>query len=233
MAVISVLVGKFFGGRKGVEISGFVLDATVNEVHSLESEPTEHPVEDGSPITDHIDVKPDQITIDGIVSDTPLNLGATLQGGGTIAGQVIGRKIGGVLGQQAGALGAGALVGLLLNRSGSSTKNAYDHFRDLQNKRIPFTVITGIHRYENMILTSLTVTKDTSTGKSLRFSASCKKIKIVQNEVVKIKNTLSGTTSAASKAKLGRKNEEEITQDNRTLAKTLFDNTKAFFGKGT
>lgn len=232
MALISVLVGKFFGGRKGVEISGFTLDATVQEVHTLESEPTEHAVEDGSPVTDHIDVKPRQIQIEGLVSDTPLNLGATLQGLGTTAGQVIGRKIGGTLGQQVGAVGAGALVGLLLNRSGSSTKNAFDHFRDLQTKRVPFTVITGVQRYENMVLTSLTVTRDTSTGKSLRFAASCRQIRIVKNETVKIPNTIS-STPAGSKAKLGRKNEEATTADNRTLAKQGFDSVKSFFGKGS
>lgn len=232
MALVSILVGRFFGSRRGVEISGFALDATVQEVHTSEAEVTENAVEEGAPVGDHIDVKPRTIQIEGLVSDTPLNLGATLQGAGTTAGQIIGRKIGGTIGQQAGAIGAGALIGLLLNRSGSSTKNAYDHFRNLQTTRISFDVITGIQEYKNMVLTSLTVTRDTSTGKSLRFSASCKEIRIVKNETVNIKNTLSNVPPAGSKAKLGKKNEEELTTDNKTFAKSAFDGVKSFFGKG-
>ena len=232
MAVVSVLLGKFLGGRKGVEISGFTLDATLQETHNLEAETTDHAVEDGSLITDHVDVKPRQITIEGVVSDTPLNFGASLQGAGAIAGQVVGSKIGGTIGRQAGAIGAGALIGLLLNRSGSPTKNAYDHFRNLQETRIPFTVITGLNRYENMVLTSLTVSKDTSTGKSLRFSATCKQIRIVSNETVKIPNTVQGITNASSKQNIGRKSAESLTENNKTIAKELFDNVKGLFGKG-
>lgn len=232
MALVSLLVGKFFGGRRGVEFPGIVFDATVQETHNLNSEPTEHPIEEGSPVTDHVEVKPREISIEGIISNTPLNLGATLQGAGTTAGQIIGRRIGGVIGQQVGAIGAGALVGLMLNRSGSSTKNAYDYFRDLQKKRVPFTVITGVEKYENMILTTLTVVRDTTTGNSLRFTAGCKQISIVSSETTEIKNTLSNVPPAGSKVKLGRKNEEAITQDNKTVAKGLFDGAKSFFGKG-
>lgn len=230
MALISVLPGKFLGGRKGIEISGFPLDATVQEVHTLEADVTENPVEEGAPVNDHMDVKARQIVIEGIVSDTPLNFGASLQGAGTIAGQVIGKKIGSTLGQQVGAVAGGALIGLLLNRSGSPTKNAYDHFKRLQEARVTFDVISGVQVYANMVLTSLTVTRDTSTGKSLRFSATCKQVRIVKNETVEVPNSVA-VVNAATKAELGKKAQSAITKDNRTLAKSLYDGAAGIFGK--
>jgi hypothetical protein len=230
MALISILPGKFLGGRKGVEISGFPLDATVQEVHTLEADVTENAVEEGAPVNDHMDIKARQIVIEGIVSDTPLNFGATLQGAGTIAGQVIGKKIGATLGQQVGAVAGGALVGLLLNRSGSPTKNAYDHFKRLQEARVTFDVVSGIQVYTNMVLTSLTITRDTSTGKSLRFSATCKQVRIVRNKEVEVPNSVA-SVNAATKAELGKKAQAAVTQDNRTLAKTGFDKIAGLFGK--
>ena len=82
-----------------------------------------------------------------------------------------------------------------------------------------------------MILTSLTVVRDTTTGRSLRFSASCREIRVVKNETINIPNSVA-SASAASKAKLGKKAQEAITEDNKTFAKSIFDGVRNAFGKG-
>lgn len=46
-------------------------DAVVSERHELSADVTSHPVEKGSDITDHIRKKPDELSIDGIVTLTP------------------------------------------------------------------------------------------------------------------------------------------------------------------
>lgn len=48
------------------------LDASVSETHVGEVEVTEHPVEVGAAITDHLRPRPRQLTIEGIVSNTPV-----------------------------------------------------------------------------------------------------------------------------------------------------------------
>lgn len=53
-------------------IAGFYIDASVREEHTLENEVTVHPVEDGADVTDHIRRKPSPLTIEGVVSDTPI-----------------------------------------------------------------------------------------------------------------------------------------------------------------
>jgi hypothetical protein len=53
-------------------IDDFELDASLVETHTFDSEVTEHPVETGSDVADHIRVMPDVVVIEGIVSDSPI-----------------------------------------------------------------------------------------------------------------------------------------------------------------
>lgn len=54
------------------KIGSLELDATLRETHSHENEVTEHPVERGAAISDHIRPKPDGLVMEGVVSDTPI-----------------------------------------------------------------------------------------------------------------------------------------------------------------
>src|SRR5713101_5273233 len=49
------------------------IDATLQEVHKADAEVTEHPVELGADITDHVRPKPVELRIEGIISDTPID----------------------------------------------------------------------------------------------------------------------------------------------------------------
>lgn len=53
-------------------IDGFEIDAALSEEHTFDSEVTEHPVEKGADISDHVRARPIEVTIDGVVSDTPI-----------------------------------------------------------------------------------------------------------------------------------------------------------------
>jgi hypothetical protein len=55
-----------------VKIDTFVLDAFLKEEHEAEIEITKHAVEKGVKITDHARPKPRVITVDAIVSNSPL-----------------------------------------------------------------------------------------------------------------------------------------------------------------
>jgi len=61
-----------------ITINGFVIDIGTED-HQFSSTVTDYPIEDGSVISDHIIEKPLMITIDGIVSDTPLAVIAALR----------------------------------------------------------------------------------------------------------------------------------------------------------
>lgn len=77
---ISVLFNPFSGRINA--IGSVQLEVTVSERHTMRSQVTQDPVEDGATITDHIYLEPDRITLEGMVSDTPVALfGGLLTGG--------------------------------------------------------------------------------------------------------------------------------------------------------
>lgn len=53
-------------------IDGYEIDVAVTETHGFESEVTEHPVESGADIADHVRARPIVVTLDSVVSDTPI-----------------------------------------------------------------------------------------------------------------------------------------------------------------
>lgn len=53
-------------------IDGFEIDVTVSEEHSFDSEVTEHPVESGADVADHVRARPIVVTLEGVVSNTPI-----------------------------------------------------------------------------------------------------------------------------------------------------------------
>lgn len=62
-----------------VSIGEIVLDAALEETHTLQARATEHPVETGSDVTDHVQSLPASLRLDGIISNTPLSaLGLTM-----------------------------------------------------------------------------------------------------------------------------------------------------------
>lgn len=57
--------------RSRVEIAGIEIDATLREVHRTTVRVTDHPVESGASVSDHMIVEPDELELEGVVSNTP------------------------------------------------------------------------------------------------------------------------------------------------------------------
>lgn len=229
MALVQILVDKLTGHHRGTtfslaeanptdQIKDFTIDATLTENHTSEASITENPVEEGVVITDHISLKADSYTLTGVISDTPLDLSASIKGAATSVGALVGKKIVGPLGAYAG-VGAGAYANLLTGGSGNRMKNAFDHLKNIQTSRVKFTVVTGLMVYENMVLTTLTVNRDNKSGRSFNFSATLKQIRIVKSQVIDIPNVPRAVKNAASTKDLGKQAAEKAEKNNATLAK--------------
>ena len=55
-----------------VTFDGYPVDVAVTEEHAFDAEVTDHPVEKGADVTDHTRLKPPTVTIEGVVSDSPI-----------------------------------------------------------------------------------------------------------------------------------------------------------------
>ncbi len=67
---LATLLGK----KGGPVIAGIQIDVSVRETHRKANEVTDHAVELGSDISDHVRRLPDEVTIEGVISNLPTNL---------------------------------------------------------------------------------------------------------------------------------------------------------------
>jgi len=226
MALLSLITQNkpqrtgFKGKDSGNDI--FLVDATVSDSYEITSEVTDSPVEDGIDISDHARLKPITYQIEGEISETPLNLSASLQGLTTTAGATVGRELGG-FGQSAAGIAGGFFGASLFQESSNPAKVARDKLEELiQNKTI-FTIITKNKKLDDMILTSIRFPRAQGDGRKLKFSATAKQIRIVKSQAVLIKKIAkSASGSAAAKQKLGNKPTTAVTEAVEKPSSVLF-----------
>lgn len=73
------------GAIDGPPFLAVELDVSTSEVQTLTATVTDHPVEEGSNIADHIRDDPDELQIDGVITNTPLEYMASLRNSGSRA----------------------------------------------------------------------------------------------------------------------------------------------------
>lgn len=230
MAFISVFLGL---QAQGASFGGFVVDASMEEEYEFAGELTDNPIEKGADVSDHMDVKPFQATLRCKVSETPLDFGSAFRGAITSGAELIGTKVGKSIGLTSGVAGAalgtaaGAYLGLLKLKSNSKgrVKTALDYFRDLMDKRTPFTLQTGLDQWENIMLFNLRVRRDAKTGQALDFTAQLRQVNFVNAQEVELPvfKDVNTASRAARQKDAGRQAQKSLSDSNKTIAASLFD----------
>lgn len=144
------------------QIGDITVQATLEEVHTDFLEVTEHPVQFGAAITDHSFKRPSQLV---------MRCGWT----NSTAGQLIDAAF--------------ALVSDSYAATSDDVAAIHSQLRAIQESRQPFTVVTTLRVYQNMLLTSLVVTRDEKTSQALMVTATMRSVIIV---------TTQATTQAAA-----------------------------------
>lgn len=232
MSVISLLLGQ---PQRGTRISrdltangiaaAVLLDATLKESFSADSELTQHPVERGADISDHIILKPQSVSIEGKISETPFSIGGQIAGVVSTVASKVGQQLGGALGGVAAtAVASKTLAGVLSpnsvtrssvsdtesSRSGIGLPNenirlrdAVQEFLNLRSAKAPVTIVTGLKIYKDYVLTSFSVDKDNSMGKSLVVNLKFVELQLATVETIGI--NIPGEKQGLGAANLGSK----------------------------
>lgn len=156
-------------------INGYPLDVAISEDHDFESEVTEHPVEIGADITDHVRARPIRVSLEGVVSDTPI-------------GDVVAQR------SQFTLVNGEAFT--------KPSEEAFAFLLAIRDAREPVTIETSLRVFENMILQSLAVPRSSSNGDALRFRATFVQVQLVTNERVTVRVKL---PNAAKKVDRGNR----------------------------
>jgi len=192
---------------------GFLkLDASLGETHTRTAQVTDNEVEDGVVVSDHVKLNPKALNITGQISDAPVSI----LGLGVSSDDILGAANDFLDGDKS------SFEGLAKNERRTPIE-AWTYLNQLMEKRTPFSVVTGLQRYENMLLTSLSAPRTAKDGKSLIFTGELRQIVIVESSTIKIPAfKMKGDTgnSASSKGKLGKQSTKGATDaqaDNSSL----------------
>ncbi len=229
MALLSLL----FTQPKLAQIGALQLDASLNESHERSSIITDHEIEDGSQINDHIRKNPEKLIITGLVSDSPLSIIGALVGTGisTLQGGVD-QLIPGGFGSAA-AVAAGVGLGSLAGTITGSPRKASDTFKyleELWELGTVFTVVTALRQYDKMAIENLITPRNSLVGGSLEFTISMKKIRIVKSAIVVVPTFQTRNSGSSTENKLGKQAGKESENLSASLLAQALDKGKELIG---
>ncbi len=167
------------------------LDASISESHVGEVEVTEHPVEEGANISDHARPKPETLSVEGVVSNTPLSRSQSRR-----AFESHGRN-----------LETTTLTDEIQGQPGFA-ESAYAKLLFIKDTGKVVTVVTKLRTYNNMVLKSLNVPRNAQTGEILRFTAQFLQVKVVQNKFANLPPAFRNTPKGKKVARPDPKPEE-------------------------
>ena len=165
----------------------FQIDASLKETHTKKSTPTSFPIEDGTAISDHMIKNPFSLTLNGIISDTPIpGLDNIVQ----IATNVLTAKLlppVGVIAVAGLQQASSFLTADSISQAQSPSQAAYLQLLSLLDSSTPVTVNTSLYRYKGMYVTDISIPRDSATGQAIIFDLTLTQLIIVQPQTVTIK----------------------------------------------
>ena len=173
-AIAQAIGGRFepavpvslFYRADGWSVGEISLDLILTETHSLNAVVTQHPVQDGSTISDHITILPRSGTMRVLVSNSSLS---TAEGDARAAWDEIYAQ-------------GEAAQKTLPNRA----EEAWKKLKDLVKTRELVKVVTSLEVYEDVALTRVETTRDGDTGDALEIDIDYEQVTKVKLKETKV-----------------------------------------------
>ena len=165
---------------KGISPREIIALVTISEEHVDELEITEHPVEQGAPITDHAYKKPAQLTLTlgWSNSEKPSQTDELIR-----LAEVYASMFSSVAGQIV-SIAEMITGGLNLLNKKDVIKAAYETLLLLQSNRQIFTVYTAKRTYYNMMCVGLSTKTDYETADALIITVKCREVLLVNTQII-------------------------------------------------
>ena len=161
----TVPVSLFYRGE-GWSVGEISLDLILTETHSLNAAVTQHPVQDGSTISDHITILPRSGTMRVLVSNFSLAAAAESKA---------------ETWQEVYAQGEAAQKNLP-NRAADT----WEKLKDLEKRRELVKVVTSLEVYEDVALTRVETIRDGETGDALEIDIDYEQVTKVKLKETKV-----------------------------------------------
>lgn len=172
---ILVDIGKSLTSFKN-EFASIELDVMMEESHQWQNEVTTNPVETGQPISDHIQIVPDTLSITGMVSDS------------SISDSVVKR-----------------FSGIDDAPFQTRQQTAFDMLLKMKNDRKLVTVYTKYKIYKDMAIRSISIPRNNQVGDSIEFSIEFVNVRIVTTGSVDLPKGISAKPAAKANKSIQNK----------------------------
>jgi len=173
-----------------------------SETHDWKRDVTTNPVENGSPISDHIIDQPDTLTITGMISNAPV-LGLVNEVSGLIDGSLSGQDY---------------------------VAQAIDMLDTLRKSKQLVTIYTRYKTYTNMVLQSVNIPRTPDNGDAVVLTIQAINIRIVTSQKTTIPTGLGINKQSTSTKKAGASNSKD--PDTQKRGGGNVDNGKSASDKG-
>lgn len=171
-SVAAQFVGDLFIKKRAIGI--LIPDVTIDESLRDDMVITSHPVEYGTPISDHAYRMPYEVTARYGWDNSPIPSMSSV----------------------IGAISSGSLPTISL----SKIKDTYTALLKIKDDRVPFTLYTGKRNYDNMLIASLNVTTDARTENALMVSVVFREVLIVHLSTASVQADASQQAAAQKTA---------------------------------
>lgn len=189
----------------------FQFDAVINEQHSRDAQVTQFPVETGQVVTDHIIVAPPEITVQGIITDSPIGNARSLLTEAIATGITLVAPP--LLVAAAGAAYGAAATYKADQGMASPSQAAFAKLFGLQGgdpeatPPVPPTLVhvhSKLNVYTNMAIKSISVPRDRTVSNAIIVQVSLMKVFLVQPQTVNV-SVFADPALGAGKANEGDK----------------------------
>lgn len=155
------------------------VDVTNKEDYTFNSEVTKHPIANGSYVSDHIIKTDDSIVINGTISDDPISIDITpevAKSGKT--GDMYEKPWENMTGSTPEEVHK-TTTKLMedINNTSNRSLAAFEALKSIRTNETVCDIVTGLTTMTNMVMTSLSISRDSSTTRCLNFVTKFTKIK--------------------------------------------------------
>jgi len=222
-------MAEFLFTRDG-EFQAIVVDVTIEENHSDTAMITEHPVESGGSVSDHVKKNPDRLTAVVFVTDTPI-ISPNVDGANGSTGPLDLEgassrftkyaKSGEAAEQKTTSYQKSVNV-LSFPDGVDRVRAVYDAFRRAKDEGVIFSVITSLREYESLVIADISAPKSAKSGGSVTMTIEFREFRFVSTETIDAPEPLE--TRAERERRRGAQGaEEEPSEQRRSMAAALIE----------
>ena len=192
-------LGLFSLDKSGKVLNHLPFNLFISEDHELNFRVSEHTLQDGATVTDHVHREPYTVTVEGMFTNHPLKkLEET---------------------NEVKFKDSYATSEVKSTLSNTALAN-FEKVKELAKKREPVRLVCSLEVYPKMIITSIKAQRDSKSGSSIRFTMTLQEIKTVSLKTVTMSYSFqpedmvtANDKMIAAQMKLGQRTPNEIEAD--------------------